>query len=218
MEAFSFSRETPPADAPSQFDFISEKPGLSAYMQWQLAHCELDDREWEIALFIVGNLNRFGFLKTNLEEIMNKVGCSFDEADYILETIQELDPPGIAARDVSESLLLQLERTDCTDELPRLIVTEYLELLETRNYKMLTRHTGYKRSEVVAAIDFITTNLTPFPGLPFAQEATSYIVPDVYVHKIDGEYVIKLNDDDLPNLKVSGYYQELMKSCPPSDR
>lgn len=213
---FSFSRETPPADAPSQFDFISEKPGLSAYLQWQLAHCELDEREWEIALFIVGNLNRFGFLETSLEEVMDKVGCSFDEADYVLETIQDLDPPGIAARDVSESLLLQLERTDCEDELPRLIVTEHLDLLETRNYKMLTRLTGHKRSEVVAAIDFITTNLTPFPGLPFAQEATSYIVPDVYVQKIDGEYVIKLNDDDLPNLKVSTYYQELMKSCPPS--
>jgi len=59
---FSFAHETPPADAPSQFDFISEKPGLMAYLQWQLAHSELDEKEWEIALYIVGNLNRYGSL------------------------------------------------------------------------------------------------------------------------------------------------------------
>jgi RNA polymerase sigma-54 factor len=64
---FSFSHETPPADAPSQFDFISEKPGLSAYLHWQLAHSNLDAAEWEIAQFIVGNLNRYGFLEVDLE-------------------------------------------------------------------------------------------------------------------------------------------------------
>ena len=63
---FSFSRETPPADAPTQFDFISEKPGLSAYLQWQLAHRDLDENEKRVALFIVGNLNRYGFLETNI--------------------------------------------------------------------------------------------------------------------------------------------------------
>ncbi len=160
----SFSRETPPADAPSQFDFISEKPGLSAYLQWQLAHCELDEDEKERALFIVGNLNRYGFLETTLEEMMEQFGCSYDDADYILETVQELDPPGIAARNVSESLRLQLERLDCKDPLAKIIVCEHLNLLETKNYKMLTRLTGRKRADVIAAIDFITTNLTPYPG------------------------------------------------------
>ena len=208
---FSFARETPPADAPSQFDFISEKPGLSAYLQWQLAHAELDLAEWEIALFIVGNLNRYGFLETTIEEIMDRTRCTFDDADYILEVIQELDPPGIAARNVSESLFLQLERMGMGDSLAALIVTEHLDLLETRNYKMLVRKTGRKRGEVVKAIDFITTNLTPYPGLPYSDEATNYIVPDVYVRKIDGEYVIRLNDDDLPRLKLSGYYQDLLK-------
>ncbi len=211
---FSFSRETPPADAPSQFDFISEKPGLSAYLQWQLAHCELDDDEKERALFIVGNLNRYGFLETSLEEMIEQFGCSYDDADYILETVQELDPPGIAARNVSESLKLQLERLDCKDPLAKIIVTEHLDLLETKNYKMLVRLTGRKRADVIAAIDFITTNLTPYPGLPYAQEATNYIVPDVYVQKINGEFVIRLNDDDMPQLKVSSYYQELLQAGP----
>jgi RNA polymerase sigma-54 factor len=213
---FSFSKETPPADAPSQFDFISEKPGLSAYLQWQLAHSELDEREWEIALYIVGNLNRYGFLETTLEDIIENTNCTFDEADYLLEVVQELDPPGIAARNVSESLKLQLERLNMGKSLAAKIVTEHLNLLETRNYKMLSRLTGRKKAEIVDAINFITTHLTPFPGLPYAEEATNYIVPDVYVEKIDGEYVIKLNDDDLPKLKVSSYYQDLLQSTTPT--
>jgi RNA polymerase sigma-54 factor len=213
---FSFARETPPADAPSQFDFISEKPGLSAYLQWQLAHSELDLEEWDIALYIVGNLNRYGFLETTIEEIIEKTGCDHDDADYILEVIQDLDPPGIAARNVSESLRLQLERLDMADSLAAEIVTNHLGLLETRNYKSLVRQTGKKRAEVIKAVDFITTNLTPFPGLPYAEEATNYVVPDVYVRKIDGEYVIRLNDDDLPRLKLSSYYQELLENSGPS--
>jgi RNA polymerase sigma-54 factor len=213
---FSFARETPPADAPSQFDFISEKPGLSAYLQWQLAHSELDLDEWDIALYIVGNLNRYGFLETTLEEIIEKTGCDHDEADYILEVIQDLDPPGIAARNVSESLKLQLERLGMGDSLAADIVTNHLNLLETRNYKSLVRQTGKKRAEVIKAVDFITTNLTPFPGLPYAEEATNYVVPDVYVRKIDGEYVIRLNDDDLPRLKLSTYYQDLLENNDPS--
>jgi len=213
---FSFARETPPADAPSQFDFISEKPGLSAYLQWQLAHSELDSQEWDIALFVVGNLNRYGFLETTIEEMMEKTGCDNDEAEYILEVIQELDPPGIAARNVSESLRLQLERLGMGDSLAAEIVTNHLSLLETRNYKALVRKTGKKRAEVIKAIDYITTNLTPFPGLPYAEETTNYVVPDVYVRKIDGEYVIRLNDDDLPRLKLSSYYQELLLNSDPS--
>ncbi|MBW1635880.1 MAG: RNA polymerase factor sigma-54 [Deltaproteobacteria bacterium] len=208
---FSFAHETPPADAPSQFEFISEKPGLMAYLMWQLAHCDLDEKEMEIALFIVGNLNRYGFLEINLTQAVEETGCSLDDADYVLEVIQDLDPPGIAARDVSESLFLQLERLGKENSLAAIIVQHHLPLLVTRNFKALSKATGRKRLEIGRAIDFITSELSPFPGLPYATENTNYIVPDVYVEKIDGEYVIRLNDDDLPRLKLSTHYQELLK-------
>ncbi len=209
---FSFAHEAPAADAPSQFDFISEKPGLLAYLQWQLAHSELDEAEMEIALFIAGNLNRYGFLETNLEEIMEKNSCDRDTAEYILEVIQDLDPPGIGARDVSESLYLQLERLGQEKSLAAEIVKDHLSLLETRNYKALARACGRKKTEILAAVDFIVSNLTPFPGLPFSTEETNYVIPDVYVIKIDDEYIIRLNDDDLPRLKLSTYYQDLLKT------
>ncbi|MBU1140084.1 MAG: RNA polymerase factor sigma-54, partial [Proteobacteria bacterium] len=207
---FSFSHETPPADAPSQFDFISEKPGLLAYLQWQLAHCELDAAEKETALFIAGNLNRYGFLEISLEEIMAATDCDHDSAEYLLEVIQEMDPPGIGARDVSESLFLQLERMGMQDSLAAKIVKNHLNLLQTRNYKEISRATGAKRAEVIKAIDFIVAELTPYPGLPYSKEDTNYITPDIYVRKIDGEFVIHLNEEDIPNLKLSSQLQSLL--------
>ncbi len=208
----SFSHETPAADAPSQFDFISEKPSLLAYLQWQLAHAELEPEEWEIALFIAGNLNRYGFLECTLQDVMDETNCDHDSAEYILETIQDLDPPGIAARDVSESLYLQLERMGKKDTLAATIVKDLLNLMQTRNYKEISRATGKKRADVVKAIEFITSELTPFPGLPYNNEATNYVVPDVYVRRIDGEFVIRLNEEDIPNLKLSSGLQELLQS------
>ena len=209
---FSFAHETPPADAPSQFEFISEKPGLLAYLQWQLAHCELQEGEWEIALFFIGNLNRYGFLEVTLEGVMEETGCAMDDAEYILEVIQDLDPPGIGARDVGESLYLQLERLGKGNTLAAEIVSNHMSLLQTRNYKALARATGRKKPELERAIKYIIAELTPFPGLPYATEETNYVVPDVYVRKIEGEYIIRLNDDDLPRLKLSSLYQDLLQS------
>ena len=209
---FSFSHETPPADAPSQFDFISEKPGLLAYLQWQLAHCELEPEERETALFIAGNLNRYGFLEISLEDIMEVTGCDHDSAEYLLEVIQDLDPPGIGARDVSESLYLQLERMGMEDSLAAKIAKDHLNLLQTRNYKEISRATGAKRAEVIKAIDFITSELTPYPGLPYSTDDTNYISPDIYVRKIDGEFVIHLNEEDIPNLKLSSQLQSLLNA------
>jgi RNA polymerase sigma-54 factor len=208
---FSFAHETPAADAPSQFDFISEKPGLMAYLQWQLAHRNLDEQEREVALYIAGNLNRYGFLQVTSEEIVEATDSNPDEVEYVLEVMQELDPPGIAARNVSESLYLQLERIGKEKSLSAVIVRDYLHLLEVRNYKELMRVTGRKRSDIIKAIDFITAELTPYPGLPYATDTTNYIVPDVYVMKIDDEYEIRLNDDDMPNLKLSSHYLELLR-------
>lgn len=209
---FSFAHETPAADAPSQFDFISEQPGLLAYLQWQLAHYELEEKEKTIAQYIIANLNRYGFLEVTREEIISANDSDEDEVDYILEVIQELDPPGIGARDVSESLYLQLERMGKEKSLAAIIVRDHLPLLEVKNYKELMRVTGKKKGEITRAIDFITSELTPYPGLPYSTDTTNYISPDVYVQKVDGEYIIRLNDDDIPNLKLSSEYLSMLQN------
>ena len=207
---FYIAREAPPADAPSQFDFISSQPGLTAYMQWQITDLDLDDQETDIAMFIIGNLDRHGFLKASTEDICSYADCSEESADHILDLFQKLDPPGIAARDIQESLLLQLERKGLSESLAYRIVNEHMNLLETRNYPMIARKTGATVRTVTKEFEIIT-GLTPFPGNKFSNELTNYVVPDVYINKIDNEFVIQLNNDGLPNLKLSDAYMQLLK-------
>jgi RNA polymerase sigma-54 factor len=207
---FSFARETPPADAPSQFDFISATPGLTSYLQWQLTHLDLTDQDMEIAAFILGSLDGHGFFKADIHDICRTTGCDTEEAEGVLRLVQSLDPPGIAARDVRESLLLQLDRKGLEESLAYEIVNEHLEQLQTRNYALIARQTGVTVRKVQAAVNVISS-LTPYPGNEFSNEQTNYIVPDVYVYKIDGEFVIRLNNDGLPNLQISEEYQKLIK-------
>ena len=207
---FSFARETPPADAPSQFDFISATPGLTSHLQWQLTHLRLDELDREIALFILGNLDGHGFLKADIADICEYVNCSTEEAEGVLRLVQSLEPAGIAARDIRESLLLQLDRKGLEDSLAYRIVDEYMNQLQTRNYALIARKTEVTARKVQAAVNVISS-LTPYPGNEFSNEQTNYVVPDVYVYKIDDEFVIQLNNDGLPRLQLSGEYQELIK-------
>jgi len=207
---FSFARETPPADAPSQFDFISKQPGLEAYMHWQISHLSLNDHEYAIADFIVGNLDSHGYLNIDIDDICTHCETKPETAEQILTTIQNLDPPGIAARNIKESLLLQLKREGLGDSLAFRIVDEHINLLEVRNYKKLAKETGSTIRKVIEAIDQITA-LNPYPGNKFTNEQTKYIVPDVYIYKIDDEFVIQLNEDGLPKLQVSKDYQQILK-------
>jgi RNA polymerase sigma-54 factor len=186
----SFAHEAPPADAPSQFDFISATPGLASYLQWQLTHLDLNEQDVDLTRFIVCNLDGHGFLEATIQDICTYGNCSEEEAEGCLRLVQSLDPPGIAARDIRESLLLQLDRLDYYDTLPYQIVEQQMNLLQSRNYAQ---------------------ELTPYPGNEFSNEQTNYVVPDVYLYKIDGEFVIQLNDDGLPQLQLSSEYQQLLK-------
>ncbi len=207
---FSFARETPPADAPSQFDFISAQPGLDAYLFWQIAHLPLKEDERDLVQFIVGNLNSHGFLECSVDDICNHGQCSPEKAAAALGLVQNLDPPGIGARDIRESLLLQLERRDLQDTLAYRIVADHMQFLQTSNHILIARKLGLPVRQVTEAINTITS-LTPFPGNAFSNEQTKYVVPDVYVFKVDDEFVIQLNEDGLPRLQLSREYKELLK-------
>ncbi|RUM47161.1 MAG: RNA polymerase sigma-54 factor, partial [Desulfocapsa sp.] len=206
----SFSRETPPADAPSQFDFISATPGLNSYLQWQLTHLDLDELDAKICEFIVCNLDGHGFFKADIADIESILHCSANEAEGVLRLVQSLDPPGIAARNIRESLLLQLERKGLEDSLAYHIVDEHLNQLQMSNYALIARQAGVTVRNVQGAVDVITS-LTPYPGNEFSNEQTNYVIPDVYVYKIEDEFVIQLNNDGLPRLQLSAEYQKLIK-------
>jgi RNA polymerase sigma-54 factor len=207
---FSFAHESPAADAPSQFDFISQSPGLNSFLRWQLTHLKLDEFDSKLTNFIVGNLNGHGFLEAEIADIVTYGNCSEEEAEGALRLVQSLDPAGIGARDISESLLLQLDRKGLDETLAYRIVKDHLNLLQTKNYAQLARETSSSVRLVKEAVRVIG-ELIPYPGNEYSNEQTNYVSPDVYVYKIDDEFVIQLNDDGLPNLQVSSEYKTLLK-------
>ncbi len=207
---FSFAREIPPADAPSQFDFISEKPGLRAFLLWQLAHLQLDDLDTRLTQFIVGNLDGHGFLEADIDDIISCNKCHREEAKAALRLIHSLDPPGVGARNIRESLLLQLDRIGLEETLSYQIIDKHINLLETRNFAKLARSTKATIRQVKEAVNIIK-KLTPYPGNEYSNEQTKYVVPDVFVYKIDNEFVIHLNDDGMPHLQISEEYKTLLK-------
>ncbi|MCW5198523.1 hypothetical protein VU06_02090 [Desulfobulbus sp. F3] len=130
---FSFAHETPAADAPSRLDFVSVAPNLASFLAWQLAHLHVSEQDMDIARFIIGSLDGHGFLDADIADICAAAGCSEEEAEGMLRLMQTLDPPGVAARNMQESLFLQLEREGLEDSLAGRIVRDFFSELQHRN-------------------------------------------------------------------------------------
>ena len=208
---FSFSREAPDKNRLSQLDFLTKETNLQSHLQWQLSCTEVDSDVEEAAEFVIGNLNSNGFLDITAEDIMREMDCNETTARRAIVVVQEMDPAGVGAVDVKESLLLQLKRLDLEDSLAAEIIKDHLHSLELKNYGAIAKAIKRPIKEILAAIDVIT-NLNPFPGEQYSERDVHYIIPDVFVHKVGDEYLIVLNDEGLPRLRVSSAYEELIET------
>ncbi|PKN47729.1 MAG: RNA polymerase sigma-54 factor, partial [Deltaproteobacteria bacterium HGW-Deltaproteobacteria-16] len=179
-------------DLPSRLDILTTKPDLHSHLSWQLTLSHLTDEEKEVGHFVIGNLDRDGFLEVTEAEIVQGTGCDPELAHRMIGVVQEMDPAGVGARDLKDCLLLQLGRLGLGGSLAAIIVREHLHTLENRNFAAIARGTGRPIEEILAAIKVIT-ELDPHPGRIYSEDEPQYIIPDVYVHKIGGEYVILLN-------------------------
>jgi len=197
-------------ELPSRLDILVKKTGLEDHLLWQLKFNNLSEHEFEIGQFIIGNLNRDGFLEVDDDDIVAQTEATPALVQKILAMVQDMDPPGVAARGIKECLLLQLSHLKLTESAAGAIVRDHLKLLETKNYAAIVKASKYSLKEVLAAVDVITA-LNPHPGRAFSNEEPHYIIPDVYVYKMDGEYVIMLNDDGLPRLRISNFYRDILK-------
>jgi len=206
---FSFARETPAADAPSRLDFLAAKPGLVAFLAWQLTHLHLSEQDLEIARCILGNLDGHGFFDADIADICQQTGCTEEEVEAMLRLVQNLDPPGVAARSIQESLLLQLERQGLEESLAWRIVVEFFSELGHHSFPEIARRTKTPLREVQKAAAIIA-ELVPYPSNEYSNEQTQEVMPDVYVFKIEDEFVVRLNTDDLPQLQLSAEYQTLL--------
>src|SRR3989338_1309983 len=198
-------------EAPIYENFMTKAQTLTDHLQWQLKLSELKYEECEIGSFIIGNLNDDGYLTMSIEEIAQKESWSKEAVEKVLKRIQEFDPVGVASITLQECLLKQLDYFEIDDKDVRAVIGEHLKNLENRNYPAVARALGISQDTGVEIVKLIH-ELEPKPGRSFAVLDTQYITPDVYVHKVGDEYVIVLNEDGLPKLKISSFYKNLLNT------
>jgi RNA polymerase sigma-54 factor len=190
----------------------AQKTTLRSHLTWQLTMAELDDEGEAIGLLIIGNLDKDGYLRVSLEEIAAEMGdIDLARVERTLEIVQGFDPPGVAARSLQECLQLQLKFQGVSDPMVLAIVDRHLTNLGNKNYHAIVRDLKVSLDKVLEASEIIA-NLEPKPGRGFDAEDADYISPDVHVEKVGNEYVIRLNDDGLPKLRVSSFYLEAMRN------
>lgn len=200
-----------PEETPGFESFVASKTSLSEHLSWQWRFLAQNDRDLVLGSAVIGNLNDDGYLAATLEELGQEAGASADEMKGIVARVQEMDPPGVAASDLAECLLIQLKRLDLDDSLAAEICRNHLHLLEKKDMLGLCRALKATKDEVAMAIDAIRS-LEPRPGRAFNNTDSIYISPDVYISKVGDEYVITLNEDGLPKLRLSREYRRLLTS------
>lgn len=184
-------------------------PSLPEHLIWQLRMTGIDPIEESVAALMIGNMDKDGYLQVDIEDIAFQSGQSFDVVERALQRIQDLDPPGVGARDLRECLLLQIRAHGKGDSIAARIVRDHLNLLESKRYDRIARELGAPLEEVVSAASYIAT-LEPKPGRNFGEGDIRYITPDVYVQKIGEDLVVTLNDEGLPRLRVSNFYRQVL--------
>jgi len=193
---------------PSWENTLSKKESLQDHLVWQLRLSDLEESDEQIGQYIIGNLDDNGYLELPLEEVCRVTGATEENAERVLKRIQLFDPIGVAARDLKECLLIQLDNLGLNDSLAARIVSQYLPELETRRYEKAARDLGVSVDEVVDAAQLIAT-LEPKPARGFGEEQVRTIIPDVTVQKIGDDYMVLLNDEGVPHLRVSSLYHRL---------
>jgi RNA polymerase sigma-54 factor len=196
-------------EAPSWDNMMMVKPSLTNYLMWQLKLSRFTDAEMRIGEQIIGNLDGNGYLMASLEEIATQEGIEENFVESVLEKIQEFDPPGIAARDIKECLLIQAKIIGVLTPLIEKLIKEHLKDLETKNYNNIAKKMKVSLSEILRAV-VVISSMDPKPGRIYSEERIDTITPDVYVFKAGDEYKIVLNDDGLPKLRISNFYKEIM--------
>ena len=187
----------------------SAEPNLEAHLMGQLLLSPLNERQKSIGECIIGNLDETGYLTATDEEISSLAGVEASEVPPVLSAIQNFDPVGVAARSLSECLLIQLRaRHDDRDPILVSLVSEHLEDLEKQRYKPLMRH-FHIDLETLKEYIAIIQGLEPRPGGSLGSSTPCYVSPDIFVRKVNGEFVILMNDEDLPHLQLSPLSEEL---------
>jgi RNA polymerase sigma-54 factor len=197
-------KELPPIE-----NTLSTSTSLSDHLMWQLSMQTDDERMRAIGTAIIGNIDDDGYLVASLDEIAGMGPWPVAEVEQSLQLIQRFDPTGVAARDLQECLLLQIRDLSLEGTPTEKIVVDHLRLLQNHQIPEIARRLGLSIDELKKHVDIIQ-HLDPKPGSRYNPSQAHYVIPDVYVMKVEDQYVAVLNEEGLPQLRISPVYRRLL--------
>ncbi len=190
---------------------LTRPPNLTDHLSWQLGMSDASPRIKEIGQFIIGNIDEDGYLRASVEEIIAAGPYEQGEAEQAIRTIQALDPIGVAARDLRECLLLQIQFLEIDEPLVEMIIRDHWDEFMQRKFVQLAKILSIDMKMLEGIVEIIK-HLDPKPGRKYSNERAIYVEPDVYVQKVGDDYVIVLNEDGMPKLRINSSYRSMLNS------
>ena len=210
-QSSSYSGRSQEAEDKRQFffDSIATQETLQQHLMGQLNQNVLNAHDRKTAELIIGNIDDNGFLQTTPEEMALNTGIPQEDFENMLTLIQSFYPPGVGARDLRECLLIQLKREGRQTSLEYKIISEHMRDLGKRRFPEIARRMGISVEQVQKCANNIA-RLDPRPGQVFAAAPQNYVLPDVTVEKVNGTYQVILNGEQIPHLRISNTYKDIM--------
>ncbi len=191
------------------FDSIVAATSLQENLMEQVRLSEMTDEQKPVAEMIIGNIDDYGYLKSSAEELSFATSIPTEQIQVVLKIIQSFHPPGVGARDLRECLMMQLEREERQESLEYRIIDQCMDALGRRRVPEIARALGESVEDVQDAIASIG-RLEPRPGRAFLPDPQQFILPEVFVSKVGEEYVVTTNNEQIPHLRISNTYKDLM--------
>ncbi|HNR93100.1 MAG TPA: RNA polymerase factor sigma-54 [Kiritimatiellia bacterium] len=191
-------------------DSMVQSESLQEHLMAQLPMAGLEQEDRRIGELLIGSITSDGYLSTSIEELAASTGYSVQKLNEVLAVIQGFDPVGVGARDLSDCLLLQLRRRGLDQSPAANMVRLHLNDLAARKYARIAKEMNLPL-ETVQETARVIAALEPKPGRAFAAESTNFIHPEITIRKVDGEYVVQLDDDHLPHIRISRHYHKLLE-------
>ena len=209
-------------DFPSYEQTLTKPASLEDHLLWQLRLSSATEEEQALGTILIGNIDEDGYIRTSLEEIAKDVNVTLHQVENALDLIQTFDPSGVGGRDLQECLNIQLRHFHYglveghyavngtgSDSLLKMIVANHLPDLQKKRYQNIAKEVGVTIQEVYDAVHIIE-GLEPKPGRPYFSDNNQVIIPDVFVLKREGKWMVMLNEDGLPRVQISSYYKNMI--------
>ena len=190
---------------------LTRPPNLTDHLTWQLSMSDASPRIKEIGAFIIGNIDEDGYLRASGEEVQAAGKYEAAEVEQAVQAIQILDPIGVGARDLRECLLLQLDFLEIDNPLVETIIRDHWDMFMQRHFAQLAKTLSIDMKTLEGLVEIIK-HLDPKPGRKYSNERAIYVEPDVYIQKVGEDYVIILNEDGMPKLRINGSYRAMLNS------